>query len=95
MASLHNEPIDMYFSFFMEDYHEGTIIFKGIPIFPLNNYTDRELICLIDAGRIIKDYKIIRDEERHEIRVYIEPYSLKEIRKVESLWEYKYGGISE
>lgn len=95
MASLHNESIDEYFSFFMEEYHKGIIIFRGIPIFPLDKYTDRELISLIDGGRILKRYKVIRDEERHEIRVYIEPYSLKEIRKVENLWEYKYGGISE
>lgn len=57
MASLHNESIDEYFSFFMEDYHEGTIVFRGIPIFPLDEYTDRELISLIDGGRILKEYK--------------------------------------
>lgn len=85
MASLHNEPIDKYFSFFMEEYYKGTIIFRGIPIFPLYEYTDRDLIRLIDGGRILKRYKVIRDEERHEIRAYIEPYTRKEISSVDSL----------
>lgn len=86
MATLHNESLDEYFVYFKEVYHRGSIIFKGKPIFPLDKYTDRELISLIDGGRILKRYKVIRDEERHEIRAYIEPYTSKEIRKVENLW---------
>lgn len=95
MAQLHNEPLDEYFVHFKEEYHKGSIIFKGKPIFPLDKYTDRELISLIDGGRILKEYKITRDKKKHIIKAYIEPYSLKEIRKVENLWEYKYGGLSE
>lgn len=95
MASLNNEPLDEYFVFFREIYHKDLIIFEGIPIFPLDEYTDRELISLIDGGRILKAYKVIRDEERHEIRAYIEPYTRKEISSVDSLWEHKYGGLSE
>lgn len=79
----------------MEEYYKGTIIFRRIPIFPLDKYTDRDLIRLIDGGRILKRYKVIRDEERHEIRVYIEPYTRKEISSIDSLWEHKYGGLSE
>ncbi len=95
MAQLHNESLDEYFVYFKEVYHKGSIIFKGKPIFPLDKYTDRELISLIDGGRILKEYKVTRDKKKHIIKAYIEPYSLKEIRKVENLWEYKYGGISE
>lgn len=61
----------------------------------LDEYTDRDLIRLIDGGRILKEYKVIRNKKKHTIKVYIEPYSLKEIREVDNLWEYKYGGISE
>lgn len=95
MAQLQNEPLDEYFVFFREKYHKDLIIFEGKPIFPLDEYTDRDLIRLIDGGRILKEYKVTRDKKKHTIKVYIKPYSLEEIREVDNLWEYKYGGISE
>lgn len=95
MAHLQNEALDEYFVFFREKYLKDVIIFEGRPVFPLDEYTDRDLIRLIDGGRILKDYKVIKNEKKHTIKVYIKPYSLKEIREVDNLWEYKYGGISE
>ena len=95
MAHLQNEALDEYFVFFSEKYLKDVIIFEGRPVFPLDEYTDRDLIRLIDGGRILKEYKVIKNEKKHTIKVYIKPYSLKEIREVDNLWEYKYGGISE
>lgn len=95
MAQLQNECLDENFVFFRETYHKDFIIFKGKPIFPLDKYTDRDLIRLIDGGRILKEYKVTRNKKKHMIKAYIKPYSLKEIREFDNLWDYKYGGISE
>lgn len=95
MAHLQNEALDEYFVFFREKYLKDVIIFEGEPVFPLDEYTDRDLIRLIDGGRILKEYKVIKSEKKHTIKVYIKPYSLKEIREVDNLWEFKYGGVSE
>lgn len=95
MAHLQNKALDEYFVFIREKYLKDVIIFEGRPVFPLDEYTDRDLIRLIDGGRILKEYKVIKNVKKHTIKVYIRPYSLKEIREVDNLWEYKYGGISE
>lgn len=73
MAHLQNKALDENFVYFTEEYHEDLIIFKGKPIFPLDKYTDRDLIRLIDGGRILKEYKVTRDEKKHTIKVYIKP----------------------
>ena len=95
MEHLQNKALDENFVFLSEKYLKDVIIFEGRPVFPLDEYTDRDLIRLIDGGRILKEYKVIKNKKKHTIKVYIKPYSLKEIREVDNLWEYKYGGISE
>ena len=95
MEHLQNKALDENFVSFREKYLKDVIIFEGRPVFPLDEYTDRDLIRLIDGGRILKEYKVIKDVKKHTIKVYIKPYSLKEIREVDNLWEYKYGGINE
>lgn len=87
-------PLSYYFKDYKERYIKGCILFVGKPRFPIHEIKDRQLIKFVDGGRIVKDYKISRDEVKMEIRVFIEPYTLKEIRAVDSLREYKLGEIN-
>lgn len=81
-------PVKEFFYDYHEEFFDGGLTFKGKPKDKAKELNDEDLIFLIDGGRLNKGFEINRGEKYYKIT--IESFTLKEVREIPNLWEYKY-----